>query len=384
MAAGKGKRSKNAGSDKISLPSRLLLFVNLVCIFLMLLSLLASYISPAKFWPLAFAGISYPILLFVNLFFVLFWMVFLKKYFVLSLLAIAMGYNHLNSFVQLRNSPEIITAGDAIRVMSYNVRLFDIYNWKNQKQTTQSREDIFRLIHDQSPDILCLQEYYSGRRSSVNFADTILGFGNCRYYYAAFIDNGKKELPFGLATFSKYPILGRQKINFHNSYENYCLITDLDAPGGRIRVINTHLESVKFGKEDYVFVNELSNNAANNKEITHGSKAIFSKMLSAFRKRAEQADQLASIISQSPYPVMVCADFNDTPASYAYRQVASTHTDSFTAAGTGLGQTYSQLLPILRIDYIFVDKKMKVIDYKTIHKEYSDHYPIIATISTHQ
>jgi len=383
MAVGKGKRTKKKAGDKISLPSKFLLFVNALFILLLLMSYLASLVSPAKFWPLAFAGISYPILLIVNLFFVLFWMVFLKKYFIFSLLFIALGYQHFNSFIQFRGSQEIITAGDAIRVMSYNVRLFDLYNWKNLKMTTQGREDMFQLIHSQTPDVLCLQEYYSGKRSSVNYADTILAFGNCRYYYAAFIDNGKKELPFGLATFSKFPILSGQKINFRNTYENYCLVTDLDAPGGIIRVINTHLESIKFGKEDYVFVNELSNNTANNKDISQGSKAIFSKMRLAYTKRAEQVDQLAGIIAQSPYPVMLCADFNDTPASYAYRQLARTHTDSFTAAGSGLGQTYSQILPILRIDYIFVDKKMKVIDYKTIRKEYSDHYPIIATIRTH-
>ncbi len=384
MAKNSLKNAKKTGGNKMSFPTKVLLLVNFIFIIMLLFSLLASHVSPASFWPLAFAGIAFPFFLIINLFFVLFWLVFLKKYFIFSLVTIVLCYNHFNSFIQFRSSYEIITASDAIKVMSYNVRLFDLYNWKNLKQDTESREQILNLIRAESPDILCLQEYYSGRRNRVNYADTIIGFGKCRYYYAAFIDNGKKLLPFGIATFSKYPIIKTIKISFDHSYENYCVVTDIVLPGDTIRVINTHLESIKFGKEDYVFVDELANNSASNKFLKQGSKAIFSKMLTAYKKRAGQADQLAGIIAESPYPVMLCADFNDTPASYAYRQVARTHTDSFIAAGSGLGQTYTQLLPILRIDYIFVDKLMKVLDYKTIHKEYSDHYPIVATIKTHQ
>ena len=43
----------------------------------------------------------------------------------------------------------------------------------------------------------------------------------------------------------------------------------------------------------------------------------------------EQADTIAKYIQQSPYPVIVCGDFNDVPGSYAYRTVKGNLQDVF-------------------------------------------------------
>jgi endonuclease/exonuclease/phosphatase family metal-dependent hydrolase len=374
--------TKKAGVRKISLPTKLMILVNLIFVLLLICSLLASLISPNHFWPFAFAGLSYPFFLVVNLFFVLFWLVFLKKYFLLSLITIVIGYNQFCSLVQFNRTSGRSTTSDEIKVMSYNVRLFDLYNWKNQKELSRSRKDIFKLIQQESSDIICMQEYYNGKKSFVNYSDTIRGLGNYKYCFDSYIDNGKKILPFGLATFSKFPIISSQKINFLNTYQNFCIVTDILLPTtDTIRVINTHLESIKFGKEDYIFVNELANSSGKNYDLKQGFLAILGKMMNAYKKRSGQAEELAAIIAGSPYKVLLCADFNDTPASYVYRQIAQTHNDAFKEAGSGLGQTYTQLLPILRIDYIFADKSMKVLDYRTIHNDFSDHYPIVANIS---
>jgi len=375
--------TKKAGGRKISIPTKLMILVNFIFVLLLICSLLASYISPLHFWPFAFAGLSYPFFLVVNLFFVLFWLVFLKKYFLFSLITIIIGFNQFTSLVQFNSSAGSGTGNGVIKVMSYNVRLFDLYNWKNQRELSRSRKDIFNLIQQESSDIICLQEYYNGKKSFVNYSDTIRGLGNYKYSFDAYIDNGKKILPFGLATFSRFPIISSQKINFLNTYQNFCILSDIILPSSdTIRVINTHLESIKFGKEDYIFVNELANSSGKNYDLKQGFLAILGKMMNAYKKRSGQVEELAAIIAGSPYKVLLCADFNDTPASYVYRQIAQTHNDAFKEAGSGLGQTYTLLLPILRIDYIFTDKSMKVMDYKTIQNDFSDHYPIVANIST--
>lgn len=383
MAKSTRKPAKSKGKRKISIPTRIMLFVNVFFVFLLICSLLSSIISPVTFWPLAFAGIAYPFILIVNLFFVLFWVVFLKKYFILSLVTIAIGYTQFNSWVQFHSSSENIIHEDVLKVMSYNVRLFDLFNWINSNQETKLRTDIFSELQKEAPDVLCIQEYYNGKKRSLNYADTIKGLCHFNYYSDAYIDNGRKVLPFGLATFSKYPIISNQKYTFKQGYENFCVITDIVKGRDTLRILNTHLESVRFGKEDYVFVNELAKNSGKNNDITQGSKVIFSKMKKAFQKRAVQVMELAEIIHSSPYRVILCADFNDTPASYAYRQIAKIQKDAFTEAGSGLGQTYAGFIPILRIDYIFVDQTMSVLDYKTIHRNLSDHYPIVATIKLH-
>ena len=69
--------------------------------------------------------------------------------------------------------------------------------------------------------------------------------------------------------------------------------------------------------------------------------------------RARQADQVMRLVDESPYPLIVCGDFNDTPASYTYRKTKGDLEDSFLAAGKGYGYTYRYLRKLLRIDYLF-------------------------------
>jgi hypothetical protein len=75
----------------------LLLILNAVFIFLLLASYAASKVSPDSFWPLAFAGLAYPFLLVVNIFFIVWWLIFGKRYFLLSLIAIMAGYSELRA-----------------------------------------------------------------------------------------------------------------------------------------------------------------------------------------------------------------------------------------------------------------------------------------------
>ena len=262
--------------------------------------------------------------------------------------------------------------------MSYNVRLFDIYEWNRKDNPEDYNKDIIKFIADQKPEILCIQEYYTGSRHQISYNDSILQKSDLKYSSVERIKNRDRILPFGLATFSKYPIINSFRKEFSNSTINFCLVTDIVIGNDTVRVINTHLESIKFGKEDYDFVNELANNNLNN-NITDNSKAILAKMARAYRKRAPQADELSEFISQSPYRVIVLADLNDTPVSYTYQKLTNTMNDAFARAGSGLGYTYSNFLA-LRLDYIFLDKTINCNDYRIVRQTFSDHYPVIAEI----
>lgn len=361
----------------MSLVTKLILMVNLLFIGLLLSSYLSLFVSPATFWPLAFAGLAYPVILVFNLFFVLFWLVFLKKYFLLSLITILLGYNQVKSYIKFSGSDRTLSFENNFKVMSYNVRLFDLYNWRNESGKT-TRTGIFNLIESESPEILCIQDYYSGAGKHANFADTISKQSGFKYRSVELYDLKANVLPYGLAIFSKYPILSSQKIEFTNSRVNFCQSCDLLIGKDTIRIMNLHFESVKFGKEDYDFVSEITAAQTANEKIKKGSKAIFSKMKHAFIKRAVQSETVAEFIRKSPYPVILAGDFNDTPVSYSYRQVANELDDTFVDAGMGVGQTHAQILPMLRIDYIFHSKNLQTVDHKTIDKDLSDHYPVVA------
>ena len=376
MATAKRKPVKRE-KGKMSLATKMMVVINLCFIGLLLLSYLSLYISPVKFWPIAFAGFVYPVFLLINIFFVLFWLVFLKKYFLLSLIAILLGYNQIKTYVKFSGSEHKLAFERSLKVMTYNVRLFDLYNWHSESSKS-TRSAIFGLFKSESPDILCLQEYYSGAGKHADFADSICQRVGFKYRYVELINKKNNGLPYGLAIFSKYPIVRTLKIEYPNSKVNFCQSVDLSIGKDTIRLFNLHLESIKFGKEDYNFVSELTNTPSGNEPIKKGSWAILSKMKSAYIKRAVQIETVAKFVRNSPYPVLFCGDFNDTPVSYSYRQINNELQDAFVDAGTGLGQTHTHILPLLRIDYIFHSKSLNAVDYKTTEKDYSDHFPVVA------
>jgi len=373
----KKKKPAKKTKGKTSLATKIMVVINLFFVILLLLSYSSLYISPGQFWPIAFAGLAYPVFVLCNLFFVLFWLVFLKKYFILSLITILLGYNQIKTYIKFSGSEHKLSFEKSLNVMSYNVRLFDLYNWRNESsKMTQSA--IFGLIHSESPDILCIQDYYSGAGRKADFADTICREAGYKYKSVELINKTHKGLPYGLAIFSKYPIVHSYKLDFPNSKVNFSQSIDIKVGKDTIRVINLHLESIKFGKEDYTFVNEITSTTASNEKLKKGGNAILLKMKNAYVKRAVQIETVAAYIRKSPYPVILAGDFNDTPVSYSYRQIDNELDDTFVDAGKGLGQTHAQMLPLLRIDYIFHSEELKTIEHKIINKDYSDHFPVVA------
>jgi endonuclease/exonuclease/phosphatase family metal-dependent hydrolase len=104
-------------------------------------------------------------------------------------------------------------------------------------------------------------------------------------------------------------------------------------------------------------------------------------MIISNSKRAEQVNIVLEHIEKSPFISIVCGDFNDTPMSYTYHMLSKGRKDTFKEAGEGFSGTYSFLWPLLRIDYILVPEAYTVYEHITFKEKYSDHYPVISSIS---
>jgi endonuclease/exonuclease/phosphatase family metal-dependent hydrolase len=89
---------------------------------------------------------------------------------------------------------------------------------------------------------------------------------------------------------------------------------------------------------------------------------------------------IASLLADSPYPVILAADLNDVPNSYTYFTVRGTLQDAFLQQGYGLGRTFRGLSPTLRIDYILADRRFAVQQFKRVKKDYSDHYMLVTDL----
>src|SRR5512147_1753576 len=105
-----------------------------------------------------------------------------------------------------------------------------------------------------------------------------------------------------------------------------------------------------------------------------GSISIFAKLKKAFIIRAQQVDVMKRSIAESPYPVILCGDFNDTPVSYTYHEMTQRLKDSFKKAGKGIfGNTFAGNFPSFRIDYILFDGTFRAYDYQKYKVELSEH-----------
>ena len=168
---------------------RVVLILNLISAAGLLISYLAPVINPSKFFLPALFGLAYPYLLMVNLAFLCFWIIRLKKEVLLSLVVILLGWNHLNNLLPMasknHNLPDKELAPRAFKVLSYNVRGFDRYHWTDDPNT---RNEIVHFLDEQAPDIVCLQEYYTSVKRGETQAELsrhLSRFSESAIYYIA-------------------------------------------------------------------------------------------------------------------------------------------------------------------------------------------------------
>lgn len=292
--------------------------------------------------------------------------------FILSLLIVLLGWSYLKTYVQIplkKDNKETIEAEKIFKILSYNVRLFDLYDWHESKNTSG---EIFDFINSEDLDIICFQEFLTnnaGELSEKSFQNNLKG----KYYSHIHYTIESRNNNYGIATFSKYPIVNRGTINF-NSSSNSSIYTDIIVHADTIRVFNNHLQSIRFNKNNYSFIS--NSKTLKDDERLKEIKDISSRLRDAFVKRANQADILSKHIINSPYPVIVSGDFNDVPVSYTYKTMKQDLKDSFVEAGNGIGTTYMGKFPSFRIDFIFHSDEIKCIDFNIPNVRLSDHYPV--------
>ncbi len=351
-----------------------LLLINAAVGLLLVLSAYSANVDPIdQIYP-AFLGLAYPFILLSNLLFLFVWLLLKKKFMLISLVAIALSFPSLSDFFQINIQS---SKSESIKVMSYNVRLFDLYNWS---QNTRTRDKIFDQLVSQNADIYCFQEfYYTDQKGKFETRDTILTFLNAKNYREAYTHKMRGGQYFGIATFTRYPIINSGKIIFENDINNICLFTDLKIDQDTVRVYNLHIASIRFGYDDYKFVENIDAKSEAT-ELGQGAKHIYHLLAKAFKKRSIQSKKIIDHVKNSPYPVLLSGDFNDSPNSFCYQQFSDVLEDSFKEAGVGIGSTYIGAFPSFRIDYIFHSEEFEAINYYTLPNKFSDHHAILSEI----
>jgi len=369
---------KHLVKSKKSFFSRLLFWINIFAAGSLLLSHLASFISPAKVWWLAMFGIGFGICVTTNLVFLIYWLIRRDKRLLLSLITLLLTADKLLGIYQIHfaqnDQPK-----EAIKVMSYNVRLFDLYNWTHNNE---SKEKIFQMLQEQNADIICFQEFYSSedtthyRFNNVSKLRSVLRASYSHIYYSITL---RKTDHWGMATYSRFPIINKKTVYFSDRGKKAFIYSDIVKGNDTIRVMNMHLQSIGFKEADYKYVESLQEEY--DEAELKGALNILRRLKRAFVKRSVQAEVVQNEIRNSPYPVILCGDFNDTPSSYTYRTISAEMNDGFRESGSGSGRTYVGPFPSFRIDYILHSPSLHSNNYTTIHEKLSDHYPVSCYIS---
>lgn len=328
--------------------SKLLYIVNSILATALFLSYLLPYLSPKNAPIISIASLLAPFFIIVNILFFTYWLIRLRKYALLSGSVLLFGWIFTSPFFKISGKNN--SSNNDVKVMSYNVRLFNLYE---QIKKDSIEYKIVDFINQNKPDILAFQEYHHSEKR------------NLTYPYQYFVPKSKHK-SIGLAIFSNYKILNQGSLNFKNSANNAIFI-DVLKDDDTVRVYNLHLQSLKINPKKENFGEK-------------NSERLIERLKKGFQKQVIQTEQFVKHEQQFKGKKIICGDFNNTTYSWVYKQIAKNKKDAFEEAGSGFGKSFNYFFP-MRIDFILTDETTTINRFQTFKKKYSDHFPVMARVN---
>ena len=360
---------------------RVFIISNIIVSLFFLLGCYGYWFDPQYFWLVGFLMLSAFYLLLAQILFIIFWMFAKPFWSLIPILAILLALGPVRQILPLRLSSTFSKEklAGSIRVMSWNVEQFDVMQSKKHPEVKNQMID---LVNEYQPDIACFQEMVC-EDSTVIKHGHISEFQQSLHFPDYFYSYNRKEdfwdyAHFGILIFSKYPIINKQTVMWYPyDYNSIFQYIDMVKGPDTFRVFNIHLQSLRFSRANLKYINQPSLEDSNALEE---SRSIITKFRTGFLKRKVQAERIREEMDKSPYPIILCGDFNDVPNSYAYHHIGKGMKNAFVEKGAGLGRTFSGIAPTLRIDNIFVNRQFDVEQYLRVKKRLSDHFPILTDI----
>ncbi len=370
--------SNMPGKKRIGLISRIIWLLNVILAVALLAAYLSSYVDPGTSTIFAFLGLGYLFLMVANLLFMLYWLIRGRKRLLLSLLVLLIGYQPFVHHLQILPGREVPSEGTT-KLLSFNVQNMAHSNLGVEE--TEIRSDIYNFIGSQQADISCIQEFAD---RSNDFKGVFKEMRTLTHYDYCYYNNYRpqnKNRIYALVILSQFPAINTNTLALPGEQHQFGLYADMVLQGDTVRVYNLHLASIRLRHEDYQFVEDISKGQTEKGEFRRGSSNILRKLHSAYKIRSRQTAVVERSLSDCPYPVIICGDFNDTPLSYCYHRISDGLNDAFVKAGHGLGNTFSGKLPPIRIDFILYSGDFNAYEFKVHRIDLSDHYPVSVFLS---
>ncbi|MFV0420019.1 MAG: endonuclease/exonuclease/phosphatase family protein [Dysgonomonas sp.] len=354
---------------------------NILAIILLLLSILAWTIMPSKITIIAYLGLIFPIILFINIAYLILWLVFWRwKYAVVQLIVLACCWQPISTCFPIHFESKTLPE-NKIKILSYNVRGF---NWLTGEEA--EKNPILEYVLNSDADIVCFQEFVvSTKKGKTNIiSEAEMNNIMKAYPYRSIIKIGQKKSSsyiYGIACYSKFPILKTVKIPIE-SIHNGSVLHTLDIQGRKVTLVINHLESNRLTSEDKKLYKDFlkTRDRESFDEMAH---TLQNRLGAAYKVREGQVNIIREYMDkQKNDATIVCGDFNDTPISYTYRTIKGNNLiDSYANTGLGQGITYHENYFWVRIDFIMHSPEFKSYNCTVDKVKYSDHYPIWTYLS---
>jgi len=269
-----------------------------------------------------------------------------------------LGWGHITSNFGF-NGTDSTSIQNELSIVNFNTRsLVHVYRQKNKKQQALQIKNFEEWLARNKTDVFLFQEIPNHRIKNIN---KIVNLPHI------FQPKGKR-----VAILSRFPIKSSGIIEL-NSVSHLALWADLEVGKNKIiRFYSLHLKSSYLNRNA---IDAVAAGKVREKKTWSGIWSLIKVYKNHAYTRVGQSQKVLTHIQKSPYPVVVGGDFNEPPTSYIYRQFNKKLKDGFRTAGNGFGFTYVGKIPLLKIDYLFYDPRLQVLEHKIERKPFSDHYP---------
>ncbi len=146
-------------------------------------------VNPAHFWPAGFAGLLFPMVWVINAILVLCWLPFRRRRWLIPFLAIILSLPAAHVYCGFGGIGKDITPSSrSFSIMTFNTSSMGLHDYKPDTPIARCIDSIFQIA---SPDILCLQEFYTNDRYELGaYLDTVRKNGNYPGTFSLFIIPG--------------------------------------------------------------------------------------------------------------------------------------------------------------------------------------------------
>jgi len=241
-------------------------------------------------------------------------------------------------------SARSVESAKSFRVMTYNI---------HHGEGVDGRIDLERIadvIKKERADLVALQEVDKGVARTA-----------------------RRDFPAELAVLTGMPCVFSNNYHYQGGEYGNAILSRFPV----VTWTNTHLQMIRNGEQRGILQTTVS---------VLGNQLVF--MATHIDYRREDDERIINVAEfkrivkrYSGLPVIVCGDFNDTPGSRTYANMAEEFVDVWVKVGDGPGYTITSTNPTKRIDYIWLHKEQRSIEPLrawVIKTPASDHLPLVA------